>query len=442
MTTPSRLASNSLWLAAARFGTQAAMVVFTILLARRLGSAGFGEYAFIAAALAFANIVSSFGTDMLLIREIAADGRLAGLAEALLIQVLLSALLVLAAWSGAGRLPNQSPQAVQALKIYSLSLFPLAFFTVFTSALRGMQRMNAYAVLNLSSAMIQLVVVAAFFRNGQGLVPLAFLLLAVQVAVTLLAGALCLGIPGFRNAWTFSFPGFSRLVRLSSPLGLLALLGMLYQKLSLLLVSILGGAALTGWFSAAQKAVEASKTAHVAAFTAIYPAMSQAHTDAANRTSAGRAVGLSWQFVLAGAAAISLVLFLLAGPLTSLLFGPGYAPAAGALRILAWMLIPYTANTFLNLAFLAAHAERSVAAALLASLIALGVLSAWGIPRAGLAGAAWAALAAECVQACVFLVEWQRLERLRRWLPLQFPKLSPKRKSMAGGEPYDLSKLP
>jgi len=40
-----KLASHSLWLLMARVGAQVSMVIITYLLARRLGAAGFGEYA-------------------------------------------------------------------------------------------------------------------------------------------------------------------------------------------------------------------------------------------------------------------------------------------------------------------------------------------------------------------------------------------------------------
>jgi peptidoglycan biosynthesis protein MviN/MurJ (putative lipid II flippase) len=49
--------------------------------------------------------------------------------------------------------------------------------------------------------------------------------------------------------------------------------------------------------------------------------------------------------------------------------------------------------------------ERTVGWALAASLFALVLLSLWWIPALGAVGAAWAALAAECVQAGMLLAQ-------------------------------------
>ena len=47
------------------------MALFTILLARSLGASGFGGYAFMASVVVIGNVLTTFGTDMHLIREIA-----------------------------------------------------------------------------------------------------------------------------------------------------------------------------------------------------------------------------------------------------------------------------------------------------------------------------------------------------------------------------------
>jgi uncharacterized membrane protein (Fun14 family) len=69
------------------------------------------------------------------------------------------------------------------------------------------------------------------------------------------------------------------------------------------------------------------------------------------------------------------------------------------------MLVPYTINSFLSLAFVAGHRIRAVGRALTASLLGLALLSLWWIPAAGAVGAAWAVLVAECIQALVLLAQ-------------------------------------
>ncbi len=132
-----KLARNSLWLLLARVGAQASMVFVTYLLAHRLGIASFGEYAFIATAIVIGNTLTTFGTDMYLIREIAANSDFSELTSVLVLQLVLSCLFIGGVYVFAPFLPNQTSDSVLALKVYSFALIPLAFFTVFTSVLRG-----------------------------------------------------------------------------------------------------------------------------------------------------------------------------------------------------------------------------------------------------------------------------------------------------------------
>lgn len=421
----SRLAKHAAWLLLARLWTHLAMALFTILVARQLGGSGFGEYAFMAALIVIGNMLATFGSDMYLIRAIAAGGRLGQLPAALVLQLGLSALLVASVFLASPLLTFQSVPGAAALRIYSLSLFPLAFFTVFTTALRGEQQMGAYALLNASSASMQALLAAVLYLRAGDLILLAWLLLLAQVVAALLAAFLCARkIPQFWMGWGFSIPALFGLVRASAPLALLSILTIVYQRLVPTLLPFLAGALQTGLFSAAARLVELAKVGHVAAFTAIYPLMAQSREKNAAWFAAFRP---SWLVLLGVAALGSLALFLLAGPLVVLLFGQAYGEAVPALRILAWVLLPYTLNMFLSLAFLANGDEAIVTGALAAGLLALAVLTAqWG-QAAGPPGAAWAVLSAESLQSTILLYQAARRLRVVAAKPggvREFPDLS------------------
>jgi O-antigen/teichoic acid export membrane protein len=402
-----RLAQNSLWMLASRAGSQGLAVVFTILLARQMGGQAFGQIAFMLAAVALGNTLTTFGSDMLLIRRIAAaGGELAGLGEALAIQLILSALFIAGVMVYAPYFPNQAPEAVLGLQIYSLSLVPLAFFSVFTAVLRGRQRMGTYMALNLALALLQVAAAGLVTGLGGGVAALAAALVLVQLAAAVLAGVLCaVRIPGFLRAWHFSARQAVRLGRACAPIALLALTGMLYQKLSITMLSAMGGALVTGWFAAAARTVEASKMVHQSVFTALYPAMAQAGPgDASFRRPWQGPFRRAWWWLLAGAGCAALGLFLLAGPLVGLLYGEPFLPAVPAMRILAWSLLPFTVNNFLTLTNLAAGREGAILRVQLVGLAALAGLSAWWIPRFGLVGASLAGLLAESAMAAAYLV--------------------------------------
>jgi O-antigen/teichoic acid export membrane protein len=387
-----RLGNNTLWLLVARVGTQALMVVFTIIVARRLGETGLGEYAFIAAAIVLANVLTSFGTDMLLVRDIAASGRLSQLAAALALQVALSLGFIALALVAAPHVPNQSRDAITALQIYSLALLPLAAYTVFAAALRGLGHFGAYTALNLTIPATQVTLAWFFVPPGSSVVALAVVLVATQFLAAILGGALCTaGITRFWNAWREPSADIGPLVRASAPVALLGLLGMLYQRSSVYLLATIAGPAVTGSFSAALRAVEAAKTGHLAFFGALYPALAQTEPRTRGSLRAGRSLWSLVALAVAAAAALSV----LADPLIAFLYGPAFGSAAGALRILAWTLVPYTVSSYLSLALVAARRERPVNEALVGGLAVLVALNVWLIPIAGLLGSCWATLTAE-----------------------------------------------
>jgi O-antigen/teichoic acid export membrane protein len=174
-----RLGKNALWLFASRLATQATTVLFTVFVARQLGSASFGVYAFLSAVLFIGNMLTTFGTDMLLMREIAARRALSLLPAAMLLQLGLSLLFILIVGTGAPLFPNQSAISVMAVRIYTLSLIPLAFYTVFTIALRGTENMGLYALLGFASAALQLIGIA--FVPAGGILALVIWPFFVQV---------------------------------------------------------------------------------------------------------------------------------------------------------------------------------------------------------------------------------------------------------------------
>jgi O-antigen/teichoic acid export membrane protein len=175
-------------------------------------------------------------------------------------------------------------------------------------------------------------------------------------------------------------------------------IAMLYQKLSVTLVLLMGGAVMTGLFSVSQRTVEGAKTGHAAIFTALYPAMAQ---------DKNRSFRLPWILLLGGAGLGAVILSVLARTIVLILFGAEYEASIPALQILAWILIPYAVGTFLTLRFVATKNEKPVLQASLASLALLFALNIYWIPRAGLIGASWSALIAETFQSGLLLRQWR-----------------------------------
>jgi O-antigen/teichoic acid export membrane protein/uridine phosphorylase len=400
-----RIGLNTTWLGLARLVTQAQLAIFTILAARRLGGAVFGEYALITSLVAIANVLTTFGTDTLLIREVAGgrEDRRAWAGAALALQLGLSGLVIAWALAGAAVYPNLNPVELAGLRLYALSLLPLAFFSVSTALLRGEQRMDLYLLANLALVTVQTAGAWVILSRLPGLLPLLCWLLITQTGGAVFAALACraAGFPGF-SLRGVDRRRVARVARIAWPLAAISLLGIVYQRLGVLVLAPDTTSAQVGWFAAAARSVEALKLGHVAVLGALLPAISKLHADA----SASLARRLFWQvFGLLAAASMLAAGFLAAAarPLVSLLLGPEYLPAVPLLQIMGWSLLPYTVSACLSVWEVAHRREQRllfVVAVTTAFSLAAYVLL---VRALGLSGAAWAYLAGETVQAIVFV---------------------------------------
>jgi O-antigen/teichoic acid export membrane protein len=408
---------NTAWLFGGRVVAQALAVALTVLLAARLGVAGLGQYAFVSAVVLLANVGTTFGTDMVLIREIAGQGRLERWGPALAVQLGLSGLAIVVIGAAAPVVPGQSAEVVAALRLLSLSLLPAALFSVCTSVLRGVGMMAAYAAVGVIAAGVQLVAVAAFVPAHSNVVRAVAVVVGAQVAIALIAWVVVAARRRELRHWPRTGGAeIGDMARSSAAIGVLGLLGILYQRLGAIGVAVMIGPVATGWYAASARVVDASKTGHLALFGAVYPAMAHAKTaqtvapaalgDAAGATtnpSPARHLDWSWRACLLLGAGVSIALLLVGPLLIEWFFGPAFAPSKGALAILALTVVPSTAATYQSMAFLADHRDADTLRILTISLAVLVVLLATLVPAVGWIGACWAVLGADTVHAGLLL---------------------------------------
>ncbi len=398
-----RIRLNSIWLLLARLLTQVQLVAFTVLVARQLGTAGFGQYAFVAALIFLGNVATTFGTDTLLIREIAGtrqakDGLIPA---ALWIQLALSVIWLIVVGVGADMLNDQPPEVVMALKVYSLSLIPLAFFTVFTAVLRAHERMDLYLMLSVVVAFVQLAGAWWILREKDDLLALVLMLDGVQLGAAIFAGAVCrFGLPAFHFHWTIARHQLLRMARLAWPFALISVLAVLYQRLGVLMLSTLSTETQTGWYAAATRVIEPVKMLHFAVLGALLPALAHL-ADRQQAPLASRIFQRSLLFLLISSTLACLVIVLFAPFIVTLLFGAAYAAAAPLVQILAVSLIPYTISASLAVQQITQGRERSVLWATTIALLAAFLLNRWLVPDWGSSGAALTVVASESLLAAI-----------------------------------------
>ena len=411
-----RIGWSSGWLLLARVVTQLQLAIFTLLVARRLGVVAFGQYAFITAVVVVGNVLTTFGTDTLLIREISRtrhpDDR--RIFAALLLQIGLSVFFIGLVFLWTVIIPQEDPTTLLGLRLYSLTLLPLAFFSIFTALLRAWERMDLYLLAAIFSAFLQLGGVWFLVNGSNSLLPLIYFLIAVQIFLAIFAGILCwAAIPRFMPSQLHVERATLVLVWTAAwPFALLSILGVVYQRLGVLGLSLLAGDAPAGWFSVASRMVEALKIVHIAVLGAVFPVLS-------NRASLVIGEGENkkiFPIIFWGLASFSFVvastITFFAQPLVSILFGQAYFPAANLLRLMVWSLLPYTVSSCCSIWLVLSHREKTALAGTAIGFAVALSLNVWLIPVLGIFGAGMASILGECVLAGVLLSLNQRTSKV------------------------------
>jgi O-antigen/teichoic acid export membrane protein len=397
---------------------------FSVLVVRSLGAETYGQYAAVLAFGALFVFVADLGLSPYAVREVARQRAAAqGAAEVdalygdllalrLLLAVLAAGLMIGAAW-----LTGRPPVMVAAIALGALGLIIYAAQGAGEAVLGGLERLDLAALAKTANQVAIVIVGALALALGLGYygLILATLLGATLMAVLTLHTLARLGPRprGLRPA------GWLPLLRASLPFGVIAFTLGLSYKFDSVLLNIFRGDAETGYYSAAYNLVFTAVVVSNALNTALYPSLTR---QAQQVPGAIEAVGQPFlRYLLLLSAPIAVGAWLTADQLIALLYSSAYAPAAGALRILSWVVPLMYMSEFLGYLVVIQGQESRVARSIAISTGVNVALNLLLIPWFGFTGAALMTVLTEAVLVGQYL--WLLRALLRRfdwrWLLLR-----------------------
>jgi O-antigen/teichoic acid export membrane protein len=380
------------------FGNVFARICFLvagIASARYLGKELYGIYSFaMFFSLLFATL-SDGGLTLIMTRETARDsgeaGRYVGSVALMKVGLVLVSLLLL---SGALALMDLSPLKVRAVYVAAAANMVYLYGVVAIGVFRAFERM-AYesVVLVLQGCVLLVVVLAAVHFEGSVLVLLGAVL--VSYAAMTAAGWLLVRHRFVRPEFHID-PGIWRfLFREAVPVGISALLFVSYSRIGTIVLELSQTSGEVGLFNAAFSLTRNLGVIPIAFSGAILPTFAQLAVRSVRQVSLAYTKALNFMLILALPIAVGGMF--LADQLIHLIYGPEFAGAGVAFRIVIWALL------FLFLSLITRSALQGInRQALWTKVLAAGVgvnvvLNVLLTPLVGIEGASLALLAADVV---------------------------------------------
>ncbi|MEA3346126.1 MAG: oligosaccharide flippase family protein [Chloroflexota bacterium] len=363
-----RLAKNSLTPMFLSLLNKGIDTAFAMLMLRVLGPEGAGKYAFAIVVIGYFEILTNFGLNTLLTREVAKDRSQANryLSNTAILRMILCgvAAILLAAfigvWRGAFALPRDT---ILALLLLGLALIPGNLSTALSSLFNAFEQMEYPALVTTVTTVLKVSLGALVLLVGWGFVGLA----GVSVVVNLITLAILLWLARarlLRPEVEFD-PSLSReILDESYPLMLTHLLSTLFFRMDVTLLQPMRGDIVVGWYTTAYKFLNGLIIIPSSFTVALFPIISR-FADSA-RDSLIRAYFLSIKYLAALSLPACLLTAFYAREIILLFGGPEYLPhAATALRLLIWFFPLSCVNQVTQYVLIAIEQQRFLTKAFL-----------------------------------------------------------------------------
>ena len=389
-------------------GTQTAGAAISLpIYARLLGAHGFGQYASYQALLLLAAPLGNLGVTALLAKTIAErpdDQAHRAAVIRVAARLNLAGTAILVALAGVTLYPSAVDTSSRIIGV-ALLLSMLADQAVLFS--RGvLYGVHAEARANLPMAVGAALSSAAGIGAALAGLGLPGILLANALAGSLAAGAVLINAGAFFGRASgrpaLLAPAQAALVRFSLASGLLSVLAMAMFRIDLPLVQALAGSRQAGLYAAAVKWSEVVWFIPIATqFVMLQSTASFWREDQTERVTA--LVSRLVRYTVLATAPLIISVAVFAEPILQTYFGPDFAGAAWALRLLAPGVFCYSIARLIMPALQARGALKPLIAAILAATVTDVALNLWLTPAWGANGAALASSVSYTLAALISL---------------------------------------
>jgi O-antigen/teichoic acid export membrane protein len=368
----------------------ACSVLTSIILARYLGPAEFGVLSYVLAVMGFAATVAGFGLSNVVTRELVMAARPAGevLGTVIYVRALMGGLALLGVLASVYFIEADAVAA--SLTLVALGTLLIDGGLVFECGLQAQRAFGSSGRAKAFLAVTSLAMRGGLVLLGAGLVSfiaVQYLEILLYIAVFGWIARQYLG--GIKARWNRGLA--LEYLRQGFPIMLAGLATALYLRIDQIMIEHMLGAESLGVYSVGVRlASVASFFPGIVAYV-LFPAIVEAQKVSPEKAEA-EAIKL-YRLMYATGMGFSVFMTLAGAWLTRIMFGAAYDAAVPVLHIYVWTTV-FVFLTIASQAQLLSSAKTThvVAVRTVAGAVTNIVLNLILIPRAGLAGAAWAAV--------------------------------------------------
>jgi len=350
MNTVQRIAKNTGVLLISQITSLVLGFFFIMYTARYLGAEGFGMLSFALAFTGIFGVFSDLGLRALTVREVARDNSLAGkyLGNIAVMKIFL-AIITFGLVALTITLLGYPEQTINVVYLVALSVILNSFSQIFYSIFQAHEKMEYQSIGQILNSILMLSGALFAISHGLDIVSFAFLYFIVSTIVLGYSFAVCVWkfvLLKIEVDWGF----WESTIKEAWPFWLSGVFVILYFRIDMVMLSMMKGDAVVGWYAAPYRLINALSFIPAALTGAIYPVFSRFYVN--SESSLKMTFEKSFKYLFIIAFPIGVGTTLLADKIILLIFGSDFIPSIIALQILIWtsvlIFINWTPATLLN----------------------------------------------------------------------------------------------
>lgn len=390
-----RFAKNTFSLFAMQIITSIMIIILSIFIARNFGDVGLGKYSFAYAFVTFFALFINAGYNTLIIREVSRDKSRANkyvsnLLSLRSIIITITYVIVVITINLMGY-PSDTKNLVY---LFGVFIFLGEISAIYKMTFRAFQRMEYEALITIIFNTIRVTLALVVIFLGYGLIAIGLVFIFSSIIDLILSTIIC-ERKFVKSKTEFDLSFFKSNIKIALPLLMVSLFGIIFYRADTIMLSIMKGDAVVGWYNAAYNLVVNLHFIPHLIVSSLLPILSNYYMN--SKMSLNFAYEKCFRYLFILGLPMAMGGTLLSDKIILLIYGPGFMNSIIALQILSWDILLIFMYTILGAFLISIDKQNKMAICFFITAVVNVVFNLILIPMFSYVGSAVATLICEIV---------------------------------------------